>query len=464
MAKVSTSIPAETTPTGGPVMRVLDLRGRDLDAAALAALLPRPSGEYLARAEESVAQILERVRTEGAPALRELSARFDGVEQAGLRVPAEALERALAELDPGVREALETAIGRIRAFAAAQKPATTELEVAPGARLVNRWTPVRRVGLYVPGGLAVYPSSVVMNAVPAQAAGVESVVLCTPPQREFGGLPHPTTLAAAALLGIEEVWAIGGAQALAAMAHGLRPDERQPQPLEPVDILTGPGNVYVAMAKRQLRSVVGVDGEAGTTEIAVIADAAADPVYVAADLISQAEHDPHAGSVLITDSAPLAEAVARQVRVQAARTRHAERVAQALTGPQSGVVLTDSLEHSIAVADAWAPEHLEIQTADPRAVAARIRNAGAVFLGPHSPVPLGDYTAGSNHVLPTGGSARWASGLNTATFMKVVQLIEYSAEALAAVAPTVRALAEAEDLPAHGQAVAVRTEPTGAGE
>lgn len=434
-------------------MRVLDLRGQNPSPARLREVVPRQTGEFVASAEESVASILADVRKRGSQALRELSERFDGVRQTRIRVPQDAIDRAVEDLDPDVRRGLNTAIERTRAFAAAQKPEDARLEVAPGARLVHRWTPVRRVGLYVPGGLAVYPSSVVMNVVPAQAAGVESVVLCTPPQKEFGGLPHPTTLAAAGLLGIDEVWAIGGAQALGSMAYGIDDDET----LEPVDTITGPGNIFVAMAKRQLRSVVGIDGEAGTTEIAVIADAEADPDFVAADLLSQAEHDPNAGSIFITDSPELADEVASRIRQRADRTKHRERVVTALTGPQSGVILTDDLAQSIEVADAYAPEHLEIQTARPREVATRIRNAGAIFIGPYSPVPLGDYAAGSNHVLPTGGSARYSSGLCTTSFMKAVQIIEYSSEALTAVGDDVVALSGAEDLPAHGEAITARS-------
>ncbi|MGK4186652.1 histidinol dehydrogenase [Rothia koreensis] len=434
-------------------MRVLDLRGQRPSEARLRSIVPRQTSEFVSSAEDSVASILADVKSRGSAALRELAARFDGVEQAELRVPQDAIDRAVEELDPAVRDGLETAIERTRAFAAAQRPDDAHLEVAPGARLTHRWTPVRRVGLYVPGGLAVYPSSVIMNAVPAQAAGVESVVLSTPPQKEFGGLPHPTTLAAAGLLGIDEVWAIGGAQALGAMAYGFDDSET----LEPVDTMTGPGNIFVAMAKRQLRSLVGVDGEAGTTEIAVIADQHANPDYVAADLLSQAEHDPHAGSLLITDSEDLADRVARALAERVNRTKHRERVETALTGPQSGVILTDSLDQSIDVANAYAPEHLEIQTENPGDVAARMRNAGAIFLGPYSPVPLGDYAAGSNHVLPTGGSARYSSGLCTTSFMKAVQIIDYSAEALEHVGPAVEALSRAENLPAHGAAVAART-------
>lgn len=447
-----TETDSTTVPT--PLMRVLDLRGQHLSPSQLRSVVPRPTGEFLASAEESVASILADVRDRGAEALRELAQRFDGVTQESLRVPESAIREAVDALDPKVRRGLETAIERTRAFAAVQRPDDASVEVAPGAHLIHRWTPVQRVGLYVPGGLAVYPSSVVMNVVPAQAAGVDSVVLCTPPQKEFNGLPHPTTLAAAGLLGVTEVWAIGGAQALAAMAYGLEGEES----LQPVNTITGPGNIFVAMAKRQLRSIVGVDGEAGTTEIAVVADHTADPEFVAADLLSQAEHDPHAGSLLMTDSPELAEAVETALQRRVSETKHRDRVREALGGPQSGVILTDSLERGIDVVNAYAPEHLEIHTENPREVASRIRNSGAIFLGPYSPVPLGDYAAGSNHVLPTGGSATHSSGLCTTSFMKAVQIIEYTEDALAAVGDDIIAVASAEDLPAHGAAIAARTD------
>lgn len=443
----------------GPVLRTIDLRGQDLAWAQLRAVVPRQTDVARQDADDTVRAIIADVRERGAQALRDYAQRFDGVAQERFKVDPEQIQQAVRELDPAVRAGLESAIERCRAFAAAQRPADAEIEVAPGARLVHRWTPVQRVGLYVPGGLAVYPSSVVMNVVPAQAAGVESVVLCTPPQAEFGGLPHPTILAAAGLLGVDEVWAIGGAQALAAMAHGVVDEgEDRRDVLEPVHTITGPGNLFVATAKRQLRSVVGVDAEAGTTEIAVIADETAQPRYVAADLISQAEHDPLAGSVLITHSPRIAQQVAEAIVELAGTARHAERIRTALEGEQSGVVLTDSLEASIAVADAYAAEHLEIHTEDPRAVAARVRNAGAIFVGPYSPVPLGDYAAGSNHVLPTGGSAVHAQGLCTTSFMKAVQIIEYDRDALLHLEPAISALAEAEDLPNHGVAVTVRAQ------
>lgn len=436
------------------MLRTIDLRGTSHSYKELRQIVPRQTSDYVGNALATVEEIITRVRADGAPYLRELSQRFDGVTQGALRVPQSSIDGAVAALDPTVREGLEIAIARTRAFAAAQRPDDKTIEVAPGAKLTNRWTPVRRAGVYVPGGLAVYPSSVIMNTVPAQAAGVGSLVLCTPPQKEFGGLPHPTILAAAGLLGVTEVWAIGGAQALAAMAYGIDDDG---ETLEPVDTITGPGNIFVAMAKRALQGVVGVDGEAGTTEIAVIADDTANPDYVAADLISQAEHDPNAGSILITHSSALAKAVTEAITCRAASTKHAERVATALSGPQSGIILTDSLDQSIAVADAYAAEHLEIHTEDAAAVAARVRNAGAIFIGGFSPVPLGDYAAGSNHVLPTGGSAAFASGLNTTVFMKAVQLIEYSEEALAEIGDAIVAVAEDEDLPAHGEAITARS-------
>lgn len=436
------------------MLRTIDLRGTSHSYKELRQIVPRQTSDYVGNALATVEEIITRVRADGAPYLRELSQRFDGVTQGALRVPQSSIDGAVAALDPAVREGLEIAIARTRAFAAAQRPDDKTIEVAPGAKLTNRWTPVRRAGVYVPGGLAVYPSSVIMNTVPAQAAGVGSLVLCTPPQKEFGGLPHPTILAAAGLLGVTEVWAIGGAQALAAMAYGIDDDG---ETLEPVDTITGPGNIFVAMAKRALQGVVGVDGEAGTTEIAVIADDTANPDYIAADLISQAEHDPNAGSILITHSSALAKAVTEAITCRAASTKHAERVATALSGPQSGIILTDSLDQSIAVADAYAAEHLEIHTEGAAAVAARVRNAGAIFIGGFSPVPLGDYAAGSNHVLPTGGSAAFASGLNTTVFMKAVQLIEYSEEALAEIGDAIVAVAEDEDLPAHGEAITART-------
>ncbi|WP_043446958.1 histidinol dehydrogenase [Arthrobacter sp. L77] len=447
--------PSSTSPTVG--FRTIDLRGRTLSPGDLKRAMPRAAAD--ARSSEAAVQaIIDDVRARGVETLRDLALRFDGVEQDHPRVPADVIDAALAGLDDGVRAALEEAIRRARIFARAQVPDDVEVQVAPGAHLTHRWIPVDRVGLYVPGGLAVYPSSVVMNVVPAQAAGVGSIALASPPQKEFGGWPHPVILAAAAMLGVTEVYAMGGAQAVAALAYGIRDDAGTGRDIDPVDVITGPGNVFVATAKRLVRGQVGIDSEAGTTEIAVLADATADPDLVAGDLVSQAEHDPQAASVLVTDSEELAAAVVGALEVRAARTRHADRVRTALSGPQSGVILVDDVEHGIAVCDAYAAEHLEIQTADAAAVAGRIRNAGAVFIGAYSPVSLGDYCAGSNHVLPTGGTAAFASGLNVTTFLRAVQLVHYDREALRGVASSILALSEAENLPAHGEAVAARFE------
>jgi histidinol dehydrogenase len=413
-------------------------------------VLPRAAVDVRS-ALDAVTPLVEAVAGRGYPAAREATLRFDGVDVPEPRVPAPELDAALAALAGDVRAALAESIRRARIAHEAQRRETVQTEVVPGGTVTERWIPVRRVGLYVPGGLAVYPSSVVMNVVPAQVAGVERIAVFSPPQREHGGRPHPTILAACALLGVTEVYAVGGAQAVALAAYG-----DAGLPLEPVDMVTGPGNVYVAAAKRLVRGVVGIDAEAGPTEIAILADATADPVHVAADLISQAEHDPLAASVLVTDSAELADAVGAEVTRQVGLTKHVERVTAALTGAQSATVLVRDLEQGLAVVDAYAAEHLEVITADARRWAERVRNAGCVFVGPHSPVSLGDYCAGSNHVLPTGCTARHASGLSVQSFLKGVHLVEYSRDALAGAAPHVLALSAAEDLPAHGAAVSVR--------
>lgn len=424
-------------------------------AASLRAAMPRSTAASFDAVSERVEAIIADVRTRGFASLSDLARKFDGVEQAHPRVPLGAITEALENLDPGVRAALEVSIDRARTFALAQKPQDVAVEIQTGAQLTQRWVPVGRVGLYAPGGLAVLASSVVMNVVPAQAAGVESIALASPPQKAFGGLPHPTILAAAALLGIDEVYAMGGAQAVAAFAYGVEASKGA-EAIEPVDVVTGPGNIYVAAAKRLVRGVVGIDSEAGTTEIAVLADDSADPRLVAADLISQAEHDPNAASVLITPSETLAAAVRAELATQVAATRHRERVETALSGPQSGTILVEDVDHGVIVCDAYAAEHLEIQTVDASGVAGRIRNAGAVFVGEYSPVSLGDYCAGSNHVLPTAGTAAFASGLGIHTFLRTMQVINYSAAALREVREHVVSLADAEDLPGHGDAVKVR--------
>jgi len=396
-----------------------------------------------------VTPILADIRERGAEAVLEYGEKFDGVRPPSLRVESQAMSDAVAGLDPKVAEALQEAITRVRAFHKATVPPPTRVELAPGAVVSQRWVPVERVGLYVPGGLAVYPSSVVMNVVAAQAAGVTSIAVTSPPQRAFDGQVHPTILAACALLGVTEVYAAGGAQAIGLLAYGS-------DGVDPVDVITGPGNVYVAAAKRAVNGTVGIDAEAGPTEIAVIADRTARAEYVAADLLSQAEHDPMAGSILITDSEELAEAVEAALLRRTDATRHLARSKEALSGRQSAVILTGGIDQSVAVANAYGAEHLEIHTEDAAAVAERITSAGAIFVGEHSPVPLGDYMAGSNHVLPTGGTARFASGLGVTAFLKAVSVIEYDANALAAVGEKVIALAEAEDLPAHGEAIKAR--------
>lgn len=430
------------------MLRMIDLRGRDHTPAELLAAVPRATS---ARAEAllTAAGLVADVAAHGEAALREQAEKFDGASGHEIRVPAAHLDEALAALDPKVRAALEEAIVRVRAGSAAQVPAPSVTQLAPGAFVHQRWQPVRRVGLYVPGGKAVYPSSVVMNVVPAQVAGVQQIALASPPQRAHGGRVHPVILAAARLLGVDEVYAMGGAGAVGAFAYGV-----PTLALEPVDVVTGPGNNFVAAAKRAVAGVVGTDSEAGATEILIVADDTADPRLVAADLISQAEHDEQASAVLVTDSESLATAVLDEIGPLAARTRHAERVAAALGGPQSAVVLVDDLAAATAFSNAYAPEHLELHLSNPDA--ASFVHAGAVFVGPHTPVSLGDYLAGSNHVLPTGGQARYAAGLSAATFLRPQQVIEYDRAALAEVREAVVTLAEAEDLPAHGEAVQAR--------
>ncbi|MGE0215811.1 histidinol dehydrogenase [Mycolicibacterium sp.] len=451
------------------LLRRIDLRGTTLSAARLRTALPR-GGVDVDAVLPTVRPIVEAVAQRGAEAALQYGASFDGVRPAQVRVPAERLAAALDALDPDVRTALEVAIERTRTVHADQRRTDTTTTLAPGATVTERWVPVERVGLYVPGGNAVYPSSVVMNVVPAQTAGVDSLVIASPPQAsnpaEFEGLPHPTILAAAALLGVDEVWAVGGAQAVALLAYGgVDTDETGASAatgngteLAPVDMITGPGNIYVTAAKRICRSQVGIDAEAGPTEIAILADHTADPVHVAADLISQAEHDEMAASVLVTDSVALADATDRELAVQLETTVHRERVTAALSGQQSAIVLVDDVAAGIRTVNAYAAEHLEIQTADATAVAGRIRSAGAIFVGPWSPVSLGDYCAGSNHVLPTAGCARHSSGLSVQTFLRGIHVVDYSEAALKDVSGYVITLAKAENLPSHGEAVRRRFE------
>jgi histidinol dehydrogenase len=439
------------------VISRIDLRGRALSRRELLDELPRAEVD-VEHAGEVVAPILADVRARGAAALRDLAERFDGVRPAHLRVPAAAIAAAVDALDPVVREALEETISRVREVHAAQVPADFTVQVAPGAQVRQRWVPVRRVGLYVPGGLAVYPSSVVMNVVAAQAAGVTSLAVASPPQKVGDGLPDAVVLATCALLGVDEVYAVGGAQAVAMFAYGAAgSDEVDGETLcEPVDVVTGPGNVYVAAAKRLVRGVVGIDAEAGPTEIAILADGTADADHVASDLVSPAEPDPLAAAVLVTSSVELAGAVEAKLVDRAEATFHRGRVATALAGAQSAIVLVDDLEAGLEVVNAYGAEHLEIQTVGAAELAERVTSAGAIFVGAYSPVSLGDYMAGSNHVLPTGGCAHFTSGLGVHSFLRAVQVIEYDADALEQVAERIVALAEAEGLPAHGEAVRAR--------
>jgi histidinol dehydrogenase len=432
------------------MIQTIDLRGQTPTRTELAALIPRPDTD-VSVAIEAAAALVEAVRTEGLSALRDQASRFDGVSPEHVRVPQGQIDEAVAGLDPAVRAALEETIARVRQATAAQIPDARVTTLADGAIVEQRWHPVERVGLYVPGGKAVYPSSVVMNVVPAQLAGVGSIALSSPPQKEFGGRVHPTILGAAGLLGIAEVYAMGGAGAIGALAHGVTEIG-----LEPVDVITGPGNVFVAAAKRIVRGTVGIDSEAGPTEILIVADGSADPEFVAADLVSQAEHDELAAAVLVTDSEALAQNVEAALARVAADTTHAERVAVALDGAQSAIVLVDSIGAAAAVSNVYGPEHLELQTADPDATLALIHNAGAIFIGAYSPVSLGDYLAGSNHVLPTGGQSRFSSGLGAYTFLRPQQIIRYDQAALRTVADRIVALSTAENLPAHGDAVTAR--------
>ena len=432
-------------------MRLIDLRGQRLSKSGYNNAIPRAALD-VAEAMKLVEPILARVKNGDESDLIALAKEFDDVAPQHIKVPREALTRALKELDPHIRTALEISAERIRTVHNDQRRNETITKVVDGGIVTERWVPVDRVGLYVPGGRAVYPSSVMMNVIPAQIAQVASIAIASPPQSEFGGLPHPTILATCELLGVTEVYAVGGAQAIALFAYGME------NVCEKCDLVTGPGNIYVAAAKRALRGVIGIDSEAGPTEIAIIADKSALAADVAADLISQAEHDVIAAAVLITDSQELITQVQKELVTRVARTKHSERIIEALTGIQSACVLVDSTEHSIEVANAYAAEHLEIQTKNSDKDSLKIRNAGAVFIGRFSPVSLGDYSAGSNHVLPTGGCACHSSGLSVQTFLRGLHFIQYNEDAFTQILPTVITLANSEDLPAHGEAMSARLE------
>ncbi|MFT4010855.1 MAG: histidinol dehydrogenase [Nocardioidaceae bacterium] len=430
------------------MMRRIDVRDLADGTADYRSVVPRAEVDVDATLAV-VRPICEDVRHRGVEAVLEYSARFDGVEQTGIAVPQAAIDQALAALDADVLAGLRESISRLRATCEAELEHDIVTELAAGGTVTQRMVPVQRVGLYVPGGVAPLVSSVVMNVVPAQVAGVPGIALTSSPQKDNDGLPHPTILAACGLLGISEVYAVGGAQAIAMFAYGAGP-------CRPVDLVTGPGNIYTVSAKRLVKGTVGIDAEAGPTEIAILADDSADPAFVAADLISQAEHDPMAASVLVTDSEALADEVAAELDKQVSATKHVDRIRTALAGQQSGIVLVTGIDQGLDVVNAYAAEHLEIQTRDAAAVAARVVNAGAVFVGAYAPVSLGDYCAGSNHVLPTAGCACHSSGLSVRAFTKAVHVVDYSESALREVAGHVTTLALAEDLPGHGAAVSVR--------
>ena len=433
------------------MIRTVDLRGRTLSKAQYNLELPRATLN-VAEAMVLIQPILDRVKNGTEADLIALAQEFDDVTPTSIRVPQEALAEALSQLDPAIRAALELSISRVKKVHNDQVRSDTTTTVVDGGTVTEKWIPVDRVGLYVPGGRAVYPSSVMMNVIPAQIAKVQSIAVASPPQKEFGGLPHPTILATCALLGVTEVYAVGGAQAIALFAYGME------GVCEKADLVTGPGNIYVAAAKRSLRGIIGIDSEAGPTEIAILADSSAIAADVAADLISQAEHDVIAAAVLVSDSPELAAAVEAELKVRVNATKHSDRIKAALSGVQSAIALVDSIEQGLDVVNAYAAEHLEIQTRNARGDAAKVRNAGAVFIGRFSPVSLGDYSAGSNHVLPTGGCACHSSGLSVQTFLRGLHFIEYGQKAFTEIVDTVVTLANAEDLPAHGEAMTARLE------
>lgn len=433
------------------LIKTIDLRN---DSSMLTAGLPRAALDT-GTAADTVRELIEQVRTLGLDAILELSERFDGIRPTAVRVPRDAIQVAVATMEPGLRTAFEEMIRRVRIVHRDQRRTAQVTEVVPGGTVTTRWVPVRRVGMYVPGGRALYGSTVVMSVVPAQEAEVPSIAIASPPQRTNRGLPDPTVLAVAGLLGIDEVYAVGGVQAISMLAYGVSDAEGR-SVCEGVDLVTGPGNVWVATAKRLLQGVVGIDAVAGPTEIMILADDSAVPAWVAADLISQAEHDPLAASVLVTDSERLAGAVRQSLAELVPQTKHSERVRDALGGEQSAILLVSDLEDGLKVVDAYGPEHLEIHADDGRALADRVRNAGAIFVGSHTPVALGDYCAGSNHVLPTGGTARHSGGLSVQSFLRGIEIVDYDSDALAAAAGYVEALAHSEDLPAHSQSVAIR--------
>ncbi len=423
---------------------------RDVDDAAerLERIAGRTEGAQMRQEEEKVAQILERVRREGDAALLSLTEAFDGVRPDPLRIPEARLRECWEALPSPLRQALELAHARVLRFHEAQRPGDLHLQGPHGETLGRRWRPVERAGLYVPGGRASYPSTVLMNVIPARVAGVERIVMVTPPGRD--GEPNPTVLAAAHLAGVREVYRVGGAQAIAALAWGT-------ESLPRVDVISGPGNLWVTLAKKAVYGRVGIDSLAGPSEVLVIADHTARPEQVAADLMAQAEHDPLAAAILLTTSEELAAAVPRAVAEQLVDHPRAAIVRQALTD-WGLIVVCDDLDTAARLSDGFAPEHLELLVEHPEPLAERIHHAGAIFLGPFSPEAVGDYLAGPNHTLPTGGTARFAGALSVETFLRHTSLIGFTRAALEATGEAVIALARSEGLHSHAESVRRRLE------
>lgn len=436
------------------MMTVRDLRGMNITRDTAPGFVPRLNlnAQDL---RDQVVELMAEVRRNGETALRDQALRFDGIVPESLAVEASYRKASLSALDKDLRRAMEESIRRVTAASEDSIPASSVTDYHSGGRVVTRYVPVDRAGVYVPGGKAVYPSSVIMNVVAAQTAGVTEIALVSPAQKDYAGAIHPTIAAAAELLGVKEMYALGGAGAIGALAYGV-PE----MSLAPVSVITGPGNRYVAAAKNAVRGVVGIDSEAGPTEIGIIADDTAHPEWVAADLISQAEHDELASAVLITTSMELANRVQEALARQAAVTTHAERVRLSLTGEQSAILVVDTLDQALFLSDACAPEHLEVMVEEPAVVVDAVRHAGAIFVGDYTPVSAGDYLAGSNHVLPTGGAGRHSSGLSPLTFLRHQQVVTYDKTALGAVADHIVVFAQAENLPAHGDAVTWRFRPT----
>ncbi|MEB3234903.1 MAG: histidinol dehydrogenase [Cyanobacteriota bacterium] len=419
------------------------LRHTDQAAERLQVIAERTSGQQMAEAARSVDQILAQVAAQGDAALLDLSERFDGVRPDPLRIPAERLAQAWEACPAELRQALELAHGRILAFHQRQLPSDLEVCGPYGEQLGRRWRAVDRAGLYVPGGRASYPSTVLMNAIPAQVAGVKRVVMVTPPGP--GGEPNPTVLAAAHLAGITEIYRVGGAQAIGALAYGTASIPR-------VDVISGPGNLYVTLAKKAVYGRVAIDSLAGPSEVLVIADQSGDPELIAADLLAQAEHDPLAAAILLTTSEALAREVPAALERQLAGHPRAEITRQAIRD-WGLIVICDNLSQAAALSDGFAPEHLELLVEDPTALAQQIQHAGAIFMGEHTPEAVGDYLAGPNHTLPTSGTARFAGALSVETFMRHTSLIRFNQAALEATGPAVVTLAESEGLHSHAESV-----------